>query len=809
MTDLNVPPPPTSNHPHVPSSSGSSSSSGGSIIYTETDEAPSLATYNLLPILTKFASLGAPGVDVVPCDISLAGRVLAAFPERLTESQRRPDNLSYLGELATRPEANIVKLPNISASVPQLNDCVAELRAKGYDVPLYPPGQPETLTDEERNVKARYAKVLGSAVNPVLRKGNSDRHTSDVVKADAMRNPSRLMKHWSRASRSHVAHMTKGDFYGSERSAVVGDRPVDAVIELVANDGAVTVLKESTKLLPGEVIDGSFMDVNELRQFFESEMKDAMDSKILFSLHLKATMMKVSDPILFGHCVRTFFKDAFDKHKADLGEIGVRPNEGLKSVLRAVKESDLPRESVDAILADFDACYETRPWLAMVDSDRGITNLHVPSDVIIDNSMPLVVRDAGRMWNKLGKLEDVKCCIPDRSYATTYQEVLSYVKTHGQFDPATMGNVCNVGLMALKAEEYGSHDKTFEIPFDGTVRVRDKDGPSGTRVFFEHKVRKGDVWRMCQTKDEPIRDWVRLAVERARETQASGTKTIFWLDPDRAHDASILKKVNEYLPTHDTSGLDIEILKPEHAVRISMERATKGLDTISVTGNVLRDYLTDLFPILELGTSAKVLSIVPLLAGGGLYETGAGGSAPKHVQQFVKCSHLRWNSLGEYQAVAEAFVRLGRKVGNDGAVRLGKCLFKAVGLVLERHELPERRVHEPDNRDANFFLALHWAQFLAEEDDAFGPIFHTLDAAKDEIAKEIATSQGKEVDLGGYYFFDYDKANRAMNPSETLNEILGTIEGGGGGGASTATEVKTKVLGGSNGGIGTKQQLAQ
>ena len=803
VVDCKVPTPPTSNHPHVPLPDAR-----GSIIYCETDEAPALATYSLLPIFQKYAAVAAD-IDVLPCDISLAGRVLAAFPEKLRPEQRVPDNLAYLGDLCTKPEANVIKLPNISASVsyqiarcgtcsivfvassfnaislklqfflsckysftklPQLNDCIKELRVKGYDVPLY---VSDPKTDEEKDIKERYARVLGSAVNPVLRKGNSDRHAAPVVKADAQKNPSRLMKVWSKASRSHVAHMDKGDFYGSEMSHTVQDA-TEVAIELVKPNGQVKVLKASIKLLPGEVIDATFMDVEELCKFYEKEMEDAKKSNILFSLHLKATMMKVSDPILFGHALTVFFKDAYDKHGATLDEIGARANDGLRALYTTI-EAKLPADRAKEIINDFEKCYDTRPWLAMVNSDKGITNLHCPSDIIVDNSMPVVIRDGGCMWNKLGNLEDCKCVIPDRSYSTMYQEVISYTKANGQFDPATMGHVSNVGLMALKAEEYGSHDKTFEVESDGIVRVRDINSDY---VYFQHEVKKGDVWRMCQTKDEPIKDWVRLGVERARDT---GDKAIFWLDPDRAHDNEILNKVNLYLKHHDLADVDVSVMKPEHAIRLSMERATKGLNTISITGNVLRDYLTDLFPILELGTSAKLLSIVPLLSGGGLYETGAGGSAPKHVQQFVQCDHLRWNSLGEYQAMAEAFIGLGKSNNNPKATLLGECLYQAIGVILERHEMPERRAHELDNRDTNYFVAVHWAEFLSKHDANFLPIYQSLAENQEEIQTDFDNCQGNGVDLGGYYKFCYEKTKKAMNPSEKLNAILDAIPSGGGG----------------------------
>jgi len=753
FSSVDVPDAPTSNHPHhdLPSANGS-------LIYTETDEAPALATFSLLPILTKFGALA--DVDVVPCDISVAGRVIAAFPEKLKPNQRMPDNLSYLGEICKTPEANIVKLPNVSASIPQLEACIEELRNKGYDVPIYPH---EPKDDDEREIQARYAAILGSAVNPVLREGNSDRRVAPPVKAYAQKNPHK-MGIWSKASRTHVAHMDKGDFFGSEQSTIVKEA-TDVVIEHVSPDGAVTVMKESTPLQAGEVIDAACMSVSDLIEFYTREIEEAKETDILLSLHLKATMMKISDPILFGHCVKVFFKDAFDKHSTVLDEIGANPNNGLGSVLDSI-EKKLPSDQAAAIKADFEACYEDRPWLAMVNSDKGITNLHVPSDIIIDASMPVVIRDSGQMWNKDGELEDTKCLIPDRSYATMYQEMISYVKTKGQFDVSTMGNVSNVGLMAQKAEEYGSHDKTFEIPAKGVMVVRDKNT---NEVYFEHAVEEGDLWRMCQTKDAPIRDWVRLAVERAK---ATGARAIFWLDKRRAHDRTLIEKVNLYLEDHDLSGADISIMKPVDAIRISMERATAGKDTISVTGNVLRDYLTDLFPILELGTSAKMLSIVPLLAGGGLYETGAGGSAPKHVQQFVEEGHLRWDSLGEYLATAVAFETLGETSGNEKAKMLGECLNKAVGRILNNRKSPSRRVKEIDNRATNYYVALYWAEYLAEQDPTYKPIFEELSGKRSDIVEEFKACQGESIDLGGYYMFDYQKARNAMSPSPTLAKIL-------------------------------------
>lgn len=757
LSTLSIPPPPTSNHSHKPVPGAK-----GTIIYTETDEAPALATYSLYPAVAQISA--AAGIDVVPCDISVAGRVLALFPEKLKDDQRVPDNLAYLGELAKTPEANIIKLPNISAPLNQLEECIAELRAKGYDVPLYPR---EPKNDAEKEIQKKYSSVMGSAVNPVLREGNSDRRVAPPVKAYAQKNPHR-MGLWSRASRTHVATMKSGDFYGSEQSAIMKEA-TDVVIEFTPKGGAPKVLKESTRLEAGEVIDASFMSVRQLQDFYEEEIDDAKDAEILFSLHLKATMMKISDPIMFGHCIRVYFKDAFDKHGDTLKEIGANPNNGLASIFEMVRnklEDDVAKQIID----DFNACYEDRAWLAMVDSSKGITNLHAPNDIIIDASMPVVIRDSGKMWNKLDEMEDCKCVIPDRCYATIYQECINYVKTHGQFDVATMGSVSNVGLMARKAEEYGSHDKTFEMQGDGMVTVTDKNTGE---VYFEHRVEKGDIWRMCQTKDEPIRDWVRLAVARGR---ATGSRVIFWLDKNRGHDRSLIQKVNEYLNDHDLSGLDIAIMKPVDAIRVTMERCTAGKDTISVTGNVLRDYLTDLFPILELGTSAKMLSIVPLLAGGGLYETGAGGSAPKHVQQFIKEGHLRWDSLGEYLALAVAYEQLGESTNNPKAKLLGDCLNKAVGRILENRRSPSRAVNQIDNRATNFYVTLYWADFLSQEDPTYRPLFQKLAEARPQIIEEFKNCQGDPVDLGGYYLLDTDKVTKAMNPSKTLNKILASFE---------------------------------
>lgn len=696
-------------------------------------------------------------------DISVAGRVLAAFPEKLKPEQRVPDNLSYLGHLcAEDPYCSIIKLPNISAPLNQLTACIAELRAKGYDVPIYPT---EPTTEEDHDIRKRYGKVMGSAVNPVLREGNSDRRVAPPVKAYAQRNPHR-MGMWSRACRTHVAHMESGDFYANEISKLI-PQATTARIELHGTDGTITILNSKVKLEDNEIADSTFMSIQELQDFYEAEINDAKESEILLSLHLKATMMKVSDPIMFGHCIRIYYKAAFDKHGETLEKIGASPNGGLTSIFDVVN-AKLPANEAKAIIADFEACYEEQPWLAMVNSDKGITNLHAPNDIIIDASMPVVIRDSGKMWNKMGEMEDTKCIIPDRCYATIYQEVISYVKTRGQFDVSTMGSVANVGLMAQKAEEYGSHDKTFELKQSGSVKVIDN---ATDEVLLEHlSVSKGDIWRMCQTKDVAIRDWVKLAVDRAR---ATGSRTIFWLDKKRAHDKVLMQRVRHYFEIdHDLSGLDISILRPVDAIRISMELATDGKDTISVTGNVLRDYLTDLFPILELGTSAKMLSIVPLIKGGGLYETGAGGSAPKHVEQFIKEGHLRWDSLGEYLALAVCFERLADIAGNPKAKILGECLNKAVGRILTNRKSPSRSVNQIDNRATNYYVAMYWVDFLRQEDPSYEDFFHQMSTNRATIVDEFKHSQGSPVDLGGYYLFDAEKTNKAMNPSKTLNQIL-------------------------------------
>jgi isocitrate dehydrogenase len=710
-----------------------------------------LASYALLPVIKKFTDPA--GIAVESADISVSARILAQFGFA-------PDTLSELGDLAQTPEANIIKLPNVSASVPQLVEAIAELQQKGYAVPAFPQ---TPSTPEEIETAAKYAKVLGSAVNPVLREGNSDRRVAPPVKAYAQKNPHKMGK-WDTSSKTHVAFMEDGDFYSSEISTVFPT--AGAVrIELINKAGETTVLKPETKLESGEVIDASVMRKDALISYLEKEMADAKDKDLMLSLHLKATMMKISDPILFGHVVQTFFADMYAKHGDTLAAAGANPRNGLADVLEKV--ADLPDTKRAEIEADIAACYEKRPDLAMVDSDRGITNLHVPSDVIIDASVPVVVRDSGKMWNKAGELEDTKLLIPDRSYAKFYAAVMDDCKANGQFDVSSMGNVSNVGLMAQKAEEYGSHDKTFEVPELGTMRVVDIE--SG-KALLQHEVAPGDIWRMCQTKDEPIKDWVRLAVARAR---ATGATAIFWLDANRGHDASLIKKVNQYLPLHDTTGLDIQIAPPVDAVKASMKRAREGLDTISVTGNVLRDYLTDLFPILELGTSAKMLSIVPLLAGGGLFETGAGGSAPKHVQQFVKEGHLRWDSLGEYLALAVSLEDLGEKTNNARAKLLGETLTEATGKLLEQKKSPLRKVSQLDNRGSTFYISMYWAEAMAKHDPAFTELAQQLANNEDKIVSELIDCQGPSVDIGGYWKPDEEKTAAAMRPSPTLNAIMG------------------------------------
>lgn len=732
------------------------------IIYTQTDEAPALATLSLLPIIKTFTQ--AAGINVETRDISLSGRVIASFPERLTEAQRIGDHLAELGELATQPEANIIKLPNISASIPQLQACIKELQAKGYDLPDYPA---EAKTDEEREIKARYDKIKGSAVNPVLREGNSDRRAPTSVKNYARKHP-HSMGAWSKDSKSHVAHMQQGDFYGSEQSVTLKEADTVSIV-LEQDDGGQLVLKQGLKLLAGEIIDAAVMSKHELTAFFEREIEAARKEDVLLSLHLKATMMKVSDPIMFGHAVKVFYKDVFAKHGETLRELGVDVNNGLGDVY--AKIAKLPAEQKAAIEADIAAVYQSRPELAMVNSDKGITNLHVPSDVIIDASMPAAIRSSGQMWGPDGQLKDTKALIPDRCYAGVYQETISFCKEHGAFDPATMGSVPNVGLMAQKAEEYGSHDKTFEIPAAGTVKVLDKDG----NLLMSHAVEAGDIWRMCQVKDAPIRDWVKLAVRRARLTN---TPAVFWLDENRAHDAQVIAKVKAYLPEHDTDGLELHIMSPEKAARFSLERIKAGKDTISVTGNVLRDYLTDLFPILELGTSAKMLSIVPLMNGGGLFETGAGGSAPKHVRQFEEENHLRWDSLGEFLALGASLEHLSQTTANAKAQVMADCLDQAIGQFLDNNKSPSRKVGQLDNRGSHYFLAQYWASALAKQDkDAelkayFAPLAEGLVAAEEQIVAELNGAQGGAVELGGYYKLDPVKAEQAMRPSASLNRLL-------------------------------------
>ncbi len=701
-------------------------------------------------------------------DISLAGRILAHFPDRLRAEQRVSDDLGELGQLAKTPEANIIKLPNISASLPQLQEAIKELQALGYNIPDYPK---DPQNDEEREVQKKYDKVKGSAVNPVLREGNSDRRAPKAVKEYARKHPHSMGK-WSSDSKSHVASMQEGDFYGSEKSVTL-EKEGSVKIEFTGEDGNTEVLKETVPVQKGEIIDASRMSVSALQGFLAEQKKDAQEKGVLFSIHLKATMMKVSDPIIFGHAVKVFYKDVFEKHGEALAQAGVDPNNGMADMLN--KLNNLPEDKRQEIEKDIEAVYENGPDLAMVNSDKGITNLHVPSDVIIDASMPAMIRTSGQMWNKNNETQDTKAIIPDRSYAGVYQETIDFCKKHGAFDPTTMGSVSNVGLMAQKAEEYGSHDKTFEMKGKGTVRVVDENG----NTLIEHGVDKGDIWRMCQVKDEPIRDWVKLAVNRAR---ATGTPAVFWLDENRAHDAELIKKVNQYLPDHNTEGLDIHIMAPVKATHFSLERIKDGKDTISVTGNVLRDYLTDLFPILEVGTSAKMLSIVPLMNGGGLFETGAGGSAPKHVQQFVEEGHLRWDSLGEFLALAASLEHLGQTYDNQRALVLSETLDEATSKFLDENKSPSRKVNEIDNRGSHFYLALYWAQALAnqskDEDlkSVFEEVAKHLSETEAQINQELLAAQGSPVDIGGYYMPDDDKANEAMRPSKTLNGILDQLK---------------------------------
>ena len=735
------------------------------ILYTLTDEAPALATYSLLPIVQAFTH--SAGIQVETRDISLSGRIIANFPEFLKPEQQIGDALAELGQIATTPEANIVKLPNISASVPQLKAAIKELQEKGYALPDYPE---EPKNEEEKSIKAKYDKIKGSAVNPVLREGNSDRRAPLAVKNYAKKHPHSMGK-WGSDSLTHVDSMSSGDFYGSEKSITLSS-PTTVSIELSGKDGKKETLKSGLKLQAGEVIDAATLSVSQLKAFLKKAKADAKEKGVLFSLHMKATMMKVSDPIIFGHAVRVFFEPVFTKHAETLKSIGVDVNNGFGDLLANLDK--LPADKKSEILADIDACYADSPDLAMVNSDKGITNLHVPSDVIIDASMPAMIRTSGRMWNKEGKLQDTKAVIPDRSYAGVYQTVIDFCKKNGAFDPATMGSVPNVGLMAQKAEEYGSHDKTFEIPFAGTVNVIDAEG----KVLLSHEVEAGDIWRMCQTKDAPIQDWVKLAVTRARLSQ---TPAVFWLDKNRAHDRELIKKVEQYLPNHDTKGLEIHIMSPVEATQFSCERIVEGKDTISVTGNVLRDYLTDLFPILEVGTSAKMLSIVPLMNGGGLFETGAGGSAPKHVEQFVTEGHLRWDSLGEFLALAVSLEHLGETFGNEQAKLLGATLDKATGRWLEEDKSPARVVGKLDNRGGHFYLAMYWAEELAKQTEdsslaaKFAPIAKAMAQNEEKIIAEYNGSQGKPVDIGGYYRPDESKTSVAMRPSGTFNDILAQL----------------------------------
>jgi len=734
------------------------------ITYTFTDEAPALATYSLLPIVETFAA--SADISVETRDISLAGRILAAFADQLDADKRIEDDLAKLAEMTQSPDANIIKLPNISASVPQLKAAIAELKAQGYNVPDFPD---EPHSGAEKEVRARYSKVLGSAVNPVLREGNSDRRAPAAVKAYARKHPHSMGK-WSKASQSHADYMRGGDFFSSEQSITM-DKAGDVRIEFVGKDGQVE-LKKQLALQEGEVLDSMFMSCKKLRSFFEDTLQDCKETGVMWSLHVKATMMKISHPIVFGHAVTVYYKDVFDKWGKLFEEIGVNPNNGLSSVYDKIKT--LPASQQEEILHDIHEVYAHRPEMAMVDSVKGITNLHIPSDVIVDASMPAMIRNSGQMWGKDGKQKDTKAVMPESTYARIYQEMINFCKTNGAFDPTTMGSVPNVGLMAQKAEEYGSHDKTFEMTADGTMRVVLADGT----VLMQHEVEKGDIWRACQTKDAPIRDWVKLAVTRARQ---SDTPAVFWLDPERAHDCELQKKVETYLKDHDLSGLDIRIMGYNEAIRFSMERMIRGKDTISVTGNVLRDYLTDLFPIMELGTSAKMLSIVPLMAGGGMYETGAGGSAPKHVQQLIEENYLRWDSLGEFLALAVSLEELGIKSDNPKAKLLGKTLDAATGKLLDNNKSPARRIGGLDNRGSHFYLALYWAQELAAqtEDPAlaahFAPLAKALTENEEKIVSELTAVQGKPADIGGYYRSNPELTSKVMRPSETFNAALAAL----------------------------------
>ncbi|MDB5880032.1 MAG: isocitrate dehydrogenase, NADP-dependent [Variovorax sp.] len=736
------------------------------IIYTLTDEAPALATAAFLPIVRTFA--GPAGINVETSDISVAARILGQFPERLTEAQRVPDNLAELGRLTLSPDANIIKLPNVSASVSQLGAAIKELQGKGYAIPDYPENP---TTEEEKDIRARYNKCIGSAVNPVLREGNSDRRAPKAVKEYARKHP-HSMAEWSQASRSHVSHMHSGDFYHGEKSLTL-DKARDVKMELVGKSGNTVVLKAKVALKDGEIIDSMFMSRKVLLDFYEREIEDAYKTGVMFSLHVKATMMKVSHPIVFGHCVRIFYKDAFAKHAELFDELGVNVNNGMVDLYNKI--AALPQSKQDEIKRDLHACHENRPELAMVDSAKGITNFHSPNDVIVDASMPAMIRNGGKMWGADGRLKDTKAVIPESTFARIYQEIINFCKWHGAFDPKTMGTVPNVGLMAQQAEEYGSHDKTFEIPEDGVANIVDI---ATGEVLLSQQVEQGDIWRMCQVKDAPIRDWVKLAVTRARN---SGTPAVFWLDPYRPHENEVIKKVKTYLKDHDTSGLDIQIMSQVRAMRYTLERVIRGLDTISVTGNILRDYLTDLFPIMELGTSAKMLSVVPLMAGGGLYETGAGGSAPKHVQQLVEENHLRWDSLGEFLALAVSLEDLGLKTGNAQATLLSKTLDTATGKLLDQNKNPSPKTGQLDNRGSQFYLAMYWARELAAQtEDAalaakFATLAKTLTDNEQKIVGELADVQGKPADIGGYYLPDAKKTDAVMRPSATFNAALEAV----------------------------------
>ena len=736
------------------------------IVYTKIDEAPALATHSLLPILQAFTK--GSGIELEAWDISLTGRIIANFPEKLTDDQKIPDYLAMSSVLCDDPKANIIKLPNISASIPQLKGAIKELQEKGYDIPEYPD---DPATDQQRELFERFSRVLGSAVNPVLREGNSDRRSATAVKEHGKRNPHRMMKDWPAESKSRVAHMTSGDFYGSEQAVTIAASG-SASIEYVARDGRTTVLKADIPITAGEITDCSVMNIRELREFYAEEMDKAKADGVLLSLHVKSTMMRVSDPIIFGHCVSVYYEDMFKKHAPEMDELAVNPDNGMAELYTKIQS--LTDEKRAEIESDIQAVYSVRPELFMVNSNRGITNLHVPSDVIIDATMPVMIRDGGQAWGPDNELHDTVAMIPDRSYSTLYQVMIEDCQKNGAYDPATIGSVANVGLMAQKAEEYGSHDKTFTAPGNGTIQVVDASGTT----LMEQRVEEGDIFRMCQTKDAAIQDWVKLGVNRAR---ATGSPAIFWLDPNRAHDSELIKKVDQYLPTHDTAGLDIRTMTTIEAMEFTMARSRAGQDTISVTGNILRDYLTDLFPILELGTSAKMLSVVPLLQGGGMFETGAGGSAPRHVQQFLEEGHLRWDSLGEFCALVASFEHLGQVFKNDRAKLLADTLDQAIGQHLEHNRAPSRRVKELDTRGSHFYLALYWAEALAKQTQdpelqaRFTPIAQQLATNEDKIVQELNDAQGQPVDIGGYYHPNDEMAAKAMRPSATLNAIVDAI----------------------------------